>query len=72
MKSRVAEETREAQRRRVLELSPEERIRMALTAGRRLAELYADFHGVTIDEARRALKRAGAVGRRPCSWQDTE
>lgn len=48
-----------------LDLSPGERIALALRLGERDARLYAAANSVTVEEARRILSRNSRAGRRP-------
>ncbi len=69
MRSKLAEQVRREQRERELAMTPDERMALALSAGRRQVEGYAAHHGLTYEEARQALERAVGRGRRMCSWQ---
>ena len=64
MKSRVADEVREAQTREVLAMTPGERVELALRLGDEAVATFAAARGLTHDEARRALQREGQRGRR--------
>jgi cell division inhibitor SulA len=62
--SRVAEELREESRKRLLRMTPAERLAEALRLGQRDIAAYAAAHGLDRDGARRELERAAQVGRR--------
>jgi hypothetical protein len=63
--STVAERLREASLERMRRMTPAERLAEALRLGQRAIAEYSAAHGLTRDEARRALERAGQAGRRP-------
>ena len=65
MRSKVAEELREEERRRVLEMTPDERVTLALSLGDEAIALYMSANGVTREVALQTLRRASSVGRTP-------
>lgn len=70
MRSRVAEEVREAQRQEMLAMTVEERIELALALGRRDVEFYMAANGVDRETAKRALADVTSHGRRPLKSGD--
>jgi len=62
--SRVAEELREESRKRLLRMTPAERLAEALRLGQRDIAAYAAAHGIDWHGARRELERAAQAGRR--------
>lgn len=64
MRSKVAEEVREAQRREILAMTPEQRIVLALELGQRSLTLYSEAHGVSREEARRVFEESRERDRR--------
>jgi hypothetical protein len=63
--SRVADEMRREQEQRLARMTPGERMAEALRLGQEAITAYAAAHGLDREEARRRLKRAAQVGRRP-------
>ena len=57
-------------RNRLEGLTLSERIAICTAAGQQQLELYAEHHGVPVDEARRILERNKQIGRTPCSSLD--
>lgn len=70
MRSRVAEEVREAQRQEMLALSVEERIELALRLGRRDVEFYMAANDVDRETAVQRLRTLTSAGRRPLKSDD--
>jgi hypothetical protein len=64
MRSKVADSLRRADHDHLRSLSASERIALALSLGERDADIYAAAHGVTHDEAVRALEVSRRAGRR--------
>jgi hypothetical protein len=64
MKSKVAEEVREARRREIFAMTPEERIVLAPELGERSLTLYTETHGVSREEARRIFEESRERDRR--------
>lgn len=65
MRSSVADALRRATREQSLALSAEERVALARRLGQEDVARHAASHGLSMDEARRRLRAAGRVGRRP-------
>jgi hypothetical protein len=63
--SSVADQLRDESRRRVLGMSPAERLELALRLGDEDARLFAAAHGLSEAEARLALARRRQAGRTP-------
>lgn len=68
----VADEVRQLQRQELAELTPAERVALALRLGRRDVEIFAATQGLGIEEARRLLRRRGQRGRRPSPCMDRD
>lgn len=64
MESKVAITAREAREARERSLTPEERVRLALTLGRRACALYAAGRGLTLEQARGELEEQKRAARR--------
>ena len=65
MRSRVAEEVREAQREEMMRMTPEERMALAARLRERGLADYMATHGVSREEAIAQIRRQRQVGRRP-------
>ncbi|MFZ5481642.1 MAG: hypothetical protein ACOZNI_33070 [Myxococcota bacterium] len=63
--SPIADRAREADRAAAAATTPEERIALALRLGERDARVYAEAHGVSMEEARRVLRENRRRGRTP-------
>jgi cell division inhibitor SulA len=63
--SRVADAMRRGEQERIARMTPGERMVEALRLGQEAIAAYAAAHGLDREEARRRLKRAAQVGRRP-------
>jgi hypothetical protein len=61
----VADAMRRESAKRLLEMSPAERVAEALALGDAAIAMYAAAHRVDPEEARRRLERAAQAGRRP-------
>jgi len=72
MRSKLADEVREDQARRALEMSAGERVAAALALGQRAVRDYMANFGVDRREAVRALRRAGRAGRRYSACLDED
>ena len=70
MRSRVADEIRRDQQRRVDAMTPDERVAAALALGERAITDYMQNFGVDRREAVRVLRRAGQAGRRYSACMD--
>lgn len=70
MRSRVAEQVREEQRREMLALTVEERIEQALALGRRDVEFYMAANQVDRPTAMRRLREVTRAGRNPSKSND--
>ncbi len=61
--SKVAELLQEDSRERLRRMTPAQRLEEALALGDSAIEMHAAANGVSRDEARRRLERAGQAGR---------
>ena len=66
----VADQLRDESRRRVLAMSPAQRMELALRLGDDDARLYAAANGVSDAEARLVLARRRQAGRQPSKSAD--
>ena len=65
MRSRVADEVREAQREEVMRMSVEERLELAARLRERGLADYMALHGVSREEAIAQIRKQRQIGRRP-------
>jgi len=70
MRSKVAEETRRADRERILAMTPAERFELALKLRERGIEIYMDANNVDRETALQRLYRIRHLGRRPSRCND--
>lgn len=72
MRSKLADELRREQFARYQRMTPAERVALAMRLGEEVLADYMANTGLTREEAKRELKRASRVGRRPSASMDDE
>jgi hypothetical protein len=68
----VADDLRQRQRQELARLTPAERVALGLRLGRRDVETFAATRRLTVEEARKILRRRGQRGRRPSRCMDRD
>jgi hypothetical protein len=66
----VADDLRREQRRELAQLTPAERVALALRLGQRAAHTFAATRGLSIAEAQRLLRSRRQRGRQPSRCMD--